>query len=132
MHVKRGIFDDAYYDYSLQMWRKPHFVVDPPSPKKKKPRQRPGSSARRSLNLRRVVFVRDKFSCRDCPAVFPHPDPYRGEPIRGLSIGHIVPRSQGGNWHEDNLIAQCIDCNRKLGAQMWRQGWRGSDATIGS
>jgi 5-methylcytosine-specific restriction endonuclease McrA len=66
-----------------------------------------------------AVFERDDFTCRDCCKEFDHPEPYYGEPIPGLTRGHIIPAAQGGTAGIDNLIAQCQPCNQALGNQVW-------------
>lgn len=73
----------------------------------------------RAARKRRRVFTRDDFTCRDCSQVFPHADPYGGEGIPGLTLGHIIPRSKGGTYDDDNLIAQCLSCNQALADNVW-------------
>lgn len=80
-------------------------------------------SATRKIGLlarkNKAVFERDNFTCRDCYQQFDHPEPYQGEPIPGLTRGHIIPDSMGGTAAINNLIAQCVPCNSALGNQVW-------------
>lgn len=66
-----------------------------------------------------AVYGRDNFTCRDCFKEFDHPEPYNGEPIPGLTKGHIIPDAQGGPATVENLIAQCGECNQALGNNVW-------------
>jgi 5-methylcytosine-specific restriction endonuclease McrA len=51
------------------------------------------------------VFNRDKFICQYC-----------GQPIKDLTIDHIVPRSKGGTHNWQNVVSCCFPCNlRKAG-----------------
>lgn len=108
--VRRGIYDD---DSDIFFYRK------------KKNRRKKTSD-----KLRMQVFIRDKFTCRDCPAVFPHPEPYYGQPIEGLELGHVVARFFGGQKTAENLIAQCSRCNREMGHRTWVEGWREIDQGV--
>lgn len=74
--------------------------------------------------LRIEVFGRHAFACVDCGEAFPkHSDPYQGEGIENLTLGHIIPRSMGGRLEARNLVAQCLECNRLLGQRVWQPGW---------
>lgn len=115
--VERNIFDDDH-DMSYYSVR----------PRTSTTRNRPGSMKRQTPKRRKVVFVRDGFACRDCGRKFEHPEPYDGEVIKGLTLGHITPRSWGGSFKVENLIAQCGKCNSKLGDRLWTEGWQ--DAKI--
>ena len=54
---------------------------------------------------RRAVFYRDNFTCQYC-----------GKEERGLTIDHIVPRSQRGPHTWANVVSACVPCNhRKAG-----------------
>lgn len=37
---------------------------------------------------------------------------------RNLSIGHMIPLSRGGRDSSENIVAQCMDCNRKQGTRL--------------
>jgi 5-methylcytosine-specific restriction endonuclease McrA len=53
---------------------------------------------RRHTPSRRVIFVRDDHVCQYCGR-------------RADSLDHIVPRSRGGRFGWDNLVAACRRCN---------------------
>ena len=55
---------------------------------------------------RRHVFLRDGFLCQYCG---------RRPTARDLSLDHVLPRSRGGPWSWDNLVACCRACNLKKG-----------------
>lgn len=74
---------------------------------------------KKAARLRRSVYGRDGFACRDCGASFDHVEPYQGEPVPGLTLGHIVPKVLGGRRNVINLITQCRPCNEDLGGQIW-------------
>lgn len=66
--------------------------------------------------MRRIVFTRDGFRCQVCGAAYPPVDDYDGVGVidgpRGqLTLGHIVPHSQGGVFAPENLQAECVTCN---------------------
>jgi 5-methylcytosine-specific restriction endonuclease McrA len=66
------------------------------------------------------VYGRDDFTCRDCGTRFhPRTDPYEGDTIVGLTLGHVIPQSKGGPWTVENLIAQCRWCNEDLDDDIW-------------
>ncbi len=60
-------------------------------------------STRAWRNLRAAVLLRDKATCAYCD-----------QP--GTHIDHVVPVSQGGPTHPDNLVAACARCNLEKGA----------------
>ena len=51
---------------------------------------------------RRNIFYRDKCRCQYCGKVFPQ---------RELNLDHVVPLSQGGASHWENVVCACIRCN---------------------
>lgn len=68
-----------------------------------------------------TVFVRDDFRCQICGIVYSPPADYEGigvlEGPRGqLTLGHIIPYSQGGPFTPENLQAECATCNFVKGA----------------
>lgn len=76
------------------------------------------------FQLRVEVFGRHDFACVDCRKSFtPRTDPYCGEGVPGLTLGHIIPDSMGGLLEPRNLVAQCTECNHLLGARVWTPGW---------
>ena len=66
--------------------------------------------ARRPCQERRLtrleVFARDGFVCQYC-----------GRHTRDLTLDHVVPRSQGGGHHWQNVVSACKHCNRKKGGR---------------
>lgn len=119
--VDRGIFDDCH-EHPFVLWLQPvsHYI-DRPEPVLPKKMNR---YAKRFARIRYGVFVRDGFACRDCDRQFDHPEPYKGQGIEGLTLGHIIPRSKGGRQTVSNLVAQCECCNKELGDREWVEGWR--------
>lgn len=74
------------------------------------------------MSVRRQVFLRDEFTCQDCGKKFEQPKTYSGRyGIKGLTLGHIIPRCLRGHFTPDNLSAQCEECNDKLGNQIWQK-----------
>lgn len=53
--------------------------------------------------MRWDVYNRDNFTCQYCG---------KGAHQNLLELDHIVPLSQGGRDHRDNLITACFECNR--------------------
>lgn len=103
MHIERLImydFHDAAYYYARHIKRK----------------NRKGSKATR---LRRVVFVRDGFTCQECLKKFEVSTDWNGQHVPGLTLGHVVPKSHGGPRTVANLRAQCGPCNTKLDNRVW-------------
>ncbi|APT90371.1 hypothetical protein CSPHI_04115 [Corynebacterium sphenisci DSM 44792] len=77
------------------------------TPESGKPRKRDPITA----SVRRQVFERDRHFCQICGA---HAgDEYPGEDGTRvvLTVGHIVPRSHGGEATLQNLQAECARCN---------------------
>jgi 5-methylcytosine-specific restriction endonuclease McrA len=68
---------------------------------------------KRQIRYSRVnVFARDKYTCQYCGA-----RPPRSE----LNLDHVVPRSMGGKTTWDNVVASCVDCNRRKGGRTPQQ-----------
>ena len=61
---------------------------------------------------RRNVFARDSHCCMYCGRRFPPSQ---------LSLDHVVPRSQGGGTHWENVVSSCVDCNIKKGGRTPQQ-----------
>jgi hypothetical protein len=62
--------------------------------------------------LRNEILERNGFTCRQCGAAAGDPDPYNPSRKVRLHVDHIVPISQGGTDHRDNLRALCSTCNQ--------------------
>lgn len=72
-----------------------------------------------SKRVRRAVFIRDKFTCQICGLDLScnvRSDPYAGDWVMDLELGHLIPYLHGGPYHELNLQAECRMCNLKKGA----------------
>lgn len=77
-------------------------------------------SPKQKRRLRRSVFRRDGFRCRDnCGIEVVPPPGWDGEGIPGLTLGHIIPQQMGGSWSVLNLITQCKRDNEELANQVW-------------
>ncbi len=64
---------------------------------------------RRHVRYSRLnIFARDKFTCQYCGR-----KPARGE----LNLDHVIPRSLGGRTNWENVVASCVDCNRRKGGR---------------
>lgn len=64
---------------------------------------------RRHVRFSRVnVMTRDGFTCQYC-----------GErpPRSQLNLDHVVPRAHGGRSTWENVVASCLDCNRRKGGR---------------
>lgn len=55
------------------------------------------------------VFLRDKFTCQYCRAVFPESK---------LNLDHVHPRGRGGETSWENIVASCVPCNSKKGSRL--------------
>ena len=55
---------------------------------------------------RKNILIRDKFRCKYC-----------GKEGTGstLTLDHIIPRSRGGKFTWQNIVASCLECNAKKG-----------------
>lgn len=68
--------------------------------------------AEERCRVRAVVYARDDFTCQECGQEFDHPDDYDGlRNIDGLTLGHLVDYRWGGPFIEENLQAECRECN---------------------
>lgn len=73
--------------------------------------------------LRQAVYERDDFTCKHC-AYRPTPDEinhaavawrWNGSPGR-LTLDHVIPYRDGGEFTLQNLQTLCASCNGKKGA----------------
>ena len=81
--------------------------------------------------LRRDVYIRDRFTCQNkgCGRQFISEATLAREDfvydglhnVRGLTLGHIIPKSQGGPYSMENIKAQCQPCNNRLGDNVWTE-----------
>lgn len=64
---------------------------------------------KRHIRYSRVnVLTRDKYTCQYCNA-----RPSRSQ----LNLDHVIPRSLGGRTSWENVVACCVDCNRRKGGR---------------
>jgi len=68
---------------------------------------------RRHVRYSRInVFTRDKYTCQYCG----------DQPPRShLNLDHVVPRTLGGKTTWENVVASCVDCNRRKGGRTPQQ-----------
>jgi 5-methylcytosine-specific restriction endonuclease McrA len=58
------------------------------------------------------LMARDNFRCQYCG----------GRPSRSeLNLDHVVPRALGGHSTWENVVASCVDCNRRKGGRTPKQ-----------
>jgi 5-methylcytosine-specific restriction endonuclease McrA len=57
---------------------------------------------------RHNIFRRDDHSCQYCGFNGPRSD---------LNLDHVIPKSQGGKTHWENVVASCIPCNSRKGGR---------------
>lgn len=63
-------------------------------------------SMKRGVKFSRVnVLTRDKFTCQYCGT--------SDRTAQKLNFDHVVPRSQGGKTHWENIVMSCYACNSK-------------------
>ena len=62
---------------------------------------------RRQVRFSRFnVYARDRNTCQYCGVRFPRSE---------LNLDHVIPRSQGGTSHWENVVCSCHVCNRRKG-----------------
>jgi 5-methylcytosine-specific restriction endonuclease McrA len=54
------------------------------------------------------VYARDRNTCQYCGSRFARSD---------LNLDHVIPRSQGGTSHWENVVCSCHECNRRKGGR---------------
>ena len=54
------------------------------------------------------VYARDRNTCQYCGVKFARSE---------LNLDHVVPRSQGGTSHWENVVCSCHSCNRRKGGR---------------
>lgn len=79
--------------------------------------EKPKTTEKIDSGTRRAVMDRDGSRCRICGvgAAEPYPDPPY-DPAR-ITIGHVVPASQGGGNSLENLRCECSRCNETVRAE---------------
>jgi 5-methylcytosine-specific restriction endonuclease McrA len=64
---------------------------------------------RRQVRFSRFnIYSRDRNTCQYCGDRFARSD---------LNLDHVVPRSQGGTSHWENVVCSCHACNRRKGGR---------------
>lgn len=92
--------------------------------KKKKPVSISSLKKKLWIVFSKYVRERDKYTCFTCGR--------KGEGS-GIHAGHFVPKSVGGlalYFHEENVHAQCYNCNINLGGNQWEYGQRLGPETV--
>ncbi len=56
---------------------------------------------------RRTLLSRDNYTCQYC-----------GVSDQQLTIDHVLPKSRGGKTEWTNVVAACVNCNRKKGNKL--------------
>jgi len=54
------------------------------------------------------IYARDNNCCQYCGRRLPRSE---------LNLDHVVPRSQGGRTHWDNVVCCCLECNLRKGGR---------------
>lgn len=99
--LKDRIVPLEFYDTTL---RSPSFEYKPPSVIALKDYvKRPHRVAFSRYN----IFLRDDFTCQYCMKKFNSSE---------LTFDHVVPRAAGGKTSYDNIVAACMPCNTRKGA----------------
>lgn len=88
----RGVIHTCSAEYEIPSVIRLSYMI-------KKPR------ARISLS-KREILRRDDFTCQYC-----------GRKMRHLTIDHVIPRHKGGPHTWQNLVAACMQCNRRKGGK---------------
>lgn len=55
---------------------------------------------------RKNIVIRDKYRCRYCG---------KEGTLSSLTLDHVIPRSKGGKFSWENIVASCLECNAKKG-----------------
>ncbi len=64
---------------------------------------------RRQVRFSRFnIYARDRNTCQYCGQRFPRSE---------LNLDHVIPRSQGGTSHWENVVCSCHVCNRRKGGR---------------
>ncbi|MBD3194536.1 MAG: hypothetical protein GF317_05730 [Candidatus Lokiarchaeota archaeon] len=62
--------------------------------------------------IRQRILKRDNCICRDCRREFP---------AKQLEVHHIIPRCEGGDNSDINLVTLCKNCHKKVTKQMLKK-----------
>ena len=58
---------------------------------------------------RQNIYIRDNYRCQYCGRIFPPTD---------LTWDHVLPRARGGKTEWGNIVACCIECNKRKGGRI--------------
>lgn len=109
--------DAEYQTFDFEQWRRlpaqEEEGVGTPSGRIRLPRvivlQHFDRVPKRHVRYSRVnVFTRDKYTCQYCGT---------RPPRSRLNLDHVVPRALGGKTTWENVVASCVDCNRRKGGR---------------
>ena len=67
-----------------------------------------------SKETRAWVLERNGYTCQMCGVAAGDPDPFGGNRMARLTMGHILDKSKGGDDTPQNLRAVCTNCNEGL------------------
>lgn len=121
--MKRGFFKQKTYEevLAIKLAKKvaPKVKISP-TKRVSKPKKQSVSQLKKKLWTIFSLYIRtrDKFTCFTCGRV--------GE-SSGIHAGHFVPKSVGGidlYFDEDNVHAQCYNCNINLGGNQYEYSKR--------
>jgi hypothetical protein len=61
------------------------------------------------------IYLRDGFRCMYCGRGL------RNASRREVTLDHLVPRCEGGNNRNENLVTACLRCNSQRGKKAWEE-----------
>lgn len=64
---------------------------------------------------RLAIYLRDHFMCQYCGRDL------HSAPASEVTLDHLIPRSQGGNNRNENLVTACRRCNSARGSKVWTE-----------
>lgn len=102
-------------------------ITGTPQPKSGKSKKKPSiSSLKKKLWVEFSLYIRnrDNWTCFTCG---------RKAEGSGLHAGHFISKSIGGislYFHEENVHAQCYNCNINLSGNIWEYGQRLGKETV--
>lgn len=67
------------------------------------------------VERRLAIYLRDSFACQYCGRDL------HGAAATEVTLDHLIPRSQGGNNRNENLVTACRRCNSARGSKVWTE-----------